>query len=98
MPLIIENLPMILTAAAIGQLAIALINLRLENNKPDIECTIEGLPNISSLFHSDLDEDSLPEIAAGDQNGNVYLITNPPEIAERLTVVGPERWPRSPRP
>ncbi len=65
-----------------------LTNLRLENNKPEIKWTIEGLPNISSLFQSDLGEDSLPEIAAGDQNGNVYLITNPPEIAEQLNVVG----------
>jgi outer membrane protein assembly factor BamB len=64
-----------------------LLNLQIRNSRPEITWEIEDLTNITSIFHGNLDDNTLPEIAVGDQTGNIYLITDPPDIAEQLNVV-----------
>ncbi len=64
-----------------------LINLHLKKSRPVQDWLIENLANITSLFYGNLDEDSLPEIAVGDENGNLYIINEPPEVNKRLNVV-----------
>lgn len=65
----------------------ALLNLRLKNGLPEIEWEIEGVNDVTSIFQGNLDEDTLPEIAVGDQAGNITLITEAPDITEQLNVV-----------
>ncbi|MBE2221677.1 MAG: AAA family ATPase [Anaerolineae bacterium] len=64
-----------------------LLNLRLRNSAPVIEWEIENLADITSIFHGNLDDNTIPEIAVGDKTGNIYLITDPPDISEKLNVV-----------
>ena len=64
-----------------------LLNLRIKNSLPEIAWEITGVADVTSIFHGNLDEDTLPEIAVGDREGNITLITEAPDIAEQLNVV-----------
>ena len=65
----------------------SLLNLRLKNGVSAPTWEINDVGSITSLFRGRLGENSLPEIAVGDRNGNITLISEPPIIAERLNVV-----------
>lgn len=65
----------------------ALLNLYFNNGGPQTIWQMAGLPGVTSMFYGSLDEDNLPDIAVGDENGVVHLINEAQEVSGRLNVV-----------
>ncbi|MFO7679072.1 MAG: PQQ-binding-like beta-propeller repeat protein [Chloroflexota bacterium] len=65
----------------------SLLNLHFNNGAVQPIWEMEDLPGITSMFYGNLDEDNLPDIAVGDENGVVHLINEAQEVSGRLNVV-----------
>ncbi len=61
-----------------------LLHLNLENNQPVISWTLNGLPRAKSLYWSDLDGDTLSEIAVGTEDGRVEMYKIRPNLDPQL--------------
>lgn len=52
-----------------------LLRLNVTNNQPAPQWRATGLPDVTSLYWGDLNGDALPEIAIGDKNGIITILT-----------------------
>lgn len=79
--------PPLQDALLIATDADTLLNLHLQNDAVQTVWEMADMPGVTSLFYGNLDEDNLPDIAVGDENGAIYFIDEAGAATGRLNVV-----------